>query len=385
MQTLCQRLREAGHLGGAFFFKRGHATRGNAKVLFATLAYQLALHPSRQLNAPISRSAETDPSVVGRGMDVQLYSLIVEPCKLLRDPAPLVLLIDGLDECEGLNVQQEILRLIASIAHNRSLRLRFLIASRPEAHIREEFEEDSFQELYDSVNVEQSFEDIRTYLRDEFTRIHHEHRHTMGNTLTPWPSPATLEALVIKSSGYFIYASTIIRFIDDKGFRPTKRLESIQKLSSDDSDSPFAALDQLYFQILSSAPDSSHSNLCDILCAVANFRLSSKDIDLLLGLDADDTELILRNLHSVLSMGSTLYPVITVHHASILDFLHDHKRSSTFYIDAHRRKLAHAVLKTLAYTYEDQQLNHQLNRAPDPLPWYARGTPLLNHFSLYGL
>ncbi|KAJ7660598.1 hypothetical protein B0H17DRAFT_954075, partial [Mycena rosella] len=250
MQTLCQRLKEAGRLGGAFFFKRGHATRGNAKVLFATLAYQLALH-HRKLNAPISRSAETDPSVVGRGMDVQLYSLIVEPCKLLRDPAPLILLIDGLDECEGLNVQQEILRLIAFIAHNRSLRLKFLIASRPEAHIREEFEEDSFQELYDSVNVEQSFDDIRKYLRDEFTRIHREHQHTMGNIPTPWPSTETLNHLVRKSSGYFIYASTIIRFIDDKGFRPTKRLESIQNLSSGDSDSPFAALDQLYLQILS--------------------------------------------------------------------------------------------------------------------------------------
>ncbi|KAJ7690376.1 hypothetical protein B0H17DRAFT_936220 [Mycena rosella] len=102
MQTLCQRLKEAGRLGGAFFFKRGHTTRGNAKVLFATLAYQLALHPNRQLNAPISESAETDPSVVGRGMDVQLRSLIVEPCKSFRDPSPLVLLIDGLDECEGI-------------------------------------------------------------------------------------------------------------------------------------------------------------------------------------------------------------------------------------------------------------------------------------------
>ncbi|KAJ7690374.1 hypothetical protein B0H17DRAFT_983168, partial [Mycena rosella] len=90
MQTLCQRLEEADCLGGAFFFKRGHVTRGNAKVLFATLAYQLALH-HRELNTSISRSAETDPSVIGRGMDVQLRRLIVEPCKSLRDPAPLVL------------------------------------------------------------------------------------------------------------------------------------------------------------------------------------------------------------------------------------------------------------------------------------------------------
>jgi predicted ATPase len=37
MQTLCRKLQDAGCLGGAFFFKRGHPTRGNAKMLFATL------------------------------------------------------------------------------------------------------------------------------------------------------------------------------------------------------------------------------------------------------------------------------------------------------------------------------------------------------------
>ncbi|KAJ6570489.1 hypothetical protein DFH09DRAFT_1464208, partial [Mycena vulgaris] len=42
MQSLCERLQEAGRLGGSLFFKRGHPTRGNAKVLFATLAYRLA-------------------------------------------------------------------------------------------------------------------------------------------------------------------------------------------------------------------------------------------------------------------------------------------------------------------------------------------------------
>ncbi|KAJ7630144.1 hypothetical protein B0H17DRAFT_865971, partial [Mycena rosella] len=250
MQTLSRRLQEARRLGGAFFFKRGHTIRGDAKVLFATLAYQLALH-HRELNAPISRSAETDPSVVGREMDVQLRSLIVEPCKLLRDAAPVVLLIDGLDECDGNKVQQEILRLIASAAHDHFLPLRFLIASRPEAHIREKFEEPFFHGVYDSVNIRQSFDDIRTYLCDEFTRIHREHGHTMGNTPTPWPSAQILNSLVEKSSGYFIYASTIIRFIDDKAFRPTKRLESIQNLGSTNFDSPFAALDQLYLQILS--------------------------------------------------------------------------------------------------------------------------------------
>ncbi|KAJ7437024.1 hypothetical protein FB451DRAFT_1306275 [Mycena latifolia] len=67
MQSLCQHLQDGHRLSGSFFLKRGHPTRGNAKVLFVTLAYQLALHHP-ELNGPIFRSAERDQSVVGRGI-----------------------------------------------------------------------------------------------------------------------------------------------------------------------------------------------------------------------------------------------------------------------------------------------------------------------------
>jgi hypothetical protein len=45
---------------------------------------------------------------------------------------------------------------------------------------------------------------------------------------------------------------TVIRFIDDKDFRPTEQLEALQDASH--LGSPFSALDQLYVQILSTVP-----------------------------------------------------------------------------------------------------------------------------------
>ncbi|KAJ7193428.1 hypothetical protein GGX14DRAFT_15820, partial [Mycena pura] len=249
MHTLCQRLKNAGRLGGAFFFKRHHPTRGNAKVLFATLAYQLALN-NRQLKPSISQRVEDDPSVVGRGLDIQLHNLIIEPCKYLKDSAPPILLIDGLDECETHGAQVEILRRIGSTVGQHPMTFRLLIASRPEAHIREIFDGPSFHGTLVSTNVQQSFQDVATYFRDEFARIHREHRDTMGNVPTPWPSPDSLESLVCKSSGYFVYASTIIKFVDDQYYRPTERLADVLNLATTDSDAPFAALDELYKQIL---------------------------------------------------------------------------------------------------------------------------------------
>ncbi|KAJ7875221.1 hypothetical protein B0H13DRAFT_1483508, partial [Mycena leptocephala] len=134
MQTLSQRLEKDGRLGGTFFFKRGHPSRRNGRVLFATIALQLAVN-CPQLECRISRTVEKNPTLVDRSIGVQLRELILKPCSGLESPA-LVIIIDGLDECGGQSVQQDILRLVGDSANQR-MPLRFIIASRPEAHICE--------------------------------------------------------------------------------------------------------------------------------------------------------------------------------------------------------------------------------------------------------
>ncbi|KAJ7642323.1 hypothetical protein DFH06DRAFT_1097587 [Mycena polygramma] len=354
MQSLCQRLQDAGRLGGSFFFKRGHAACGNAKMLFATLAYQLALS-RRELKSVISSSVEMDPSVLGRGMDVQFRVLILEPCRLLNDGIPSVLLIDGLDECDGHHIQQEILRLIRPAAR---CSLRILVASRPEPHIRETLDDSSFQGLVDITNVEQSFDDVRTYLRKEFLRIHGVHQNTMSGVPTPWPAADILEKLVKKSSGYFIYASTVIKFVDDRYSRPTQRLNIICNLAPQDSQSPFATLDHLYFQILSEVPVHSRRLLCDILSFIINAPrvLDAPGVDELLDLEPGDTDLILRPLHSVVRMPSPRKRALEVYHASFADFLVNKERSSIFHVGSqeHHIRLTSSILKALAFTYEQR-------------------------------
>jgi Cdc6-like AAA superfamily ATPase len=107
-QTLCQKLEEEGRLGASFFFKREHPSRGHAKRLFATIAYQLALVVP-DLNRHISQSVETNPSLVDKSLSTQLRKLIVEPCQQSTSTHTLIVVIDGLDECEDQKVQQEML------------------------------------------------------------------------------------------------------------------------------------------------------------------------------------------------------------------------------------------------------------------------------------
>ncbi|KAF9059619.1 hypothetical protein BDP27DRAFT_464637 [Rhodocollybia butyracea] len=249
MRTLSHQLQSTGRLGGCFFFKRGHQTRGNAKVLFVTIAYQLAISIP-WLKGPISQVVEADPSILARSIETQLQKLISEPCRMHPRQSPLTILIDGLDECEGQDFHLEILRAIRNSFTDHPRPLRIIIASRPEAHIREMFESPVYYGVYQALNVEQSFSDVRTYFLDEFARIHHEHHQTMAAIPLPWPLPIVLNKLVEKSSGYFIYASTIIKFIDDKNYRPTEQLAIVMK----DQDSAFDTLDQLYINILSTVP-----------------------------------------------------------------------------------------------------------------------------------
>ncbi|KAJ7181553.1 hypothetical protein C8R43DRAFT_1116920 [Mycena crocata] len=355
MQSLCQRLQGAGHLGGSFFFKRGHPTRGNARVLFATLAYQLALQ-NPVLRRSISQIVQEDPSVVGRSIDAQLQALIVQPCQSFRDRTSHVpiLLIDGWDECDGQTIQQEVLRLLGDVLDENPDVLRILVASRPEPHIRKTFERPSLNAaLHRSLHIHQSFKDAERYLYDEFARIRREHRDTMTGVPTPWPSSKILDLLVEKSSGYFIYASTIIKFVDDSDFRPTERLATLVKNVPSSSDpQPFEALDLLYMQILRSVP--AQLQLVRILCVLENFKLSLGDIEQLLDLSPGDVQLSLRRLHSVMrvpSDGST----ISMYHASFRDFLADPTRSDEFCVDALERhdELARSVLKALSYSYEN--------------------------------
>ncbi|KAJ7461902.1 hypothetical protein FB451DRAFT_1370983 [Mycena latifolia] len=302
---------------------------GNRLAVCDTRPYQLALR-CPELNGPISRSAETDPSVIGRGMDVQLRSLILEPCKLLKHASSQIVIIDGLDECESQRAQQEILRLIGSTFNAQPRPLRFLIASRPEPHIREKFEDLSLNGLYRSVNIEQAFEDVRIYLRDEFSRIHHQHHKTMGHIPIPWP-----RGIFWKS-----WSTSPQRLAAVVGNLPTE------------CGTPFHALDELYSQILHDTPFQSH--LLDILCAVVHgsmLQLSTKNIEELLGLDTGDVKLTLRHLQSLLLVPQDETHSISMHHKSFRDFLIDPIRSGKFHIGLKQRKdLARSILRALSHS-----------------------------------
>ncbi|KAJ7614871.1 hypothetical protein FB45DRAFT_249006 [Roridomyces roridus] len=404
MQTLCQSLKNAGKLGGSYFFKRNHPSRGSGRVLFATLAYQLAIF-DRDLGIRVSEILETNPSLVAASIASQLQELVVKPCSSAEHCTPRILLVDGLDECDGIAIQQEILHSIFQIFFTHAHPLKIVIASRPEPDIRAVFDDNAFDSLH-ITNIEQSFADVETFLCREFARIHREH-HTMLRVPLPWPSTHILRRLVRKSSGYFIYAATIIKFVDDKDFRPTDQLAMILDSSPDsdavicaaldsspDSDAlPYAALDRLYLQILSQVPERSRKRLLAILAVIFTypFNFSIRRIEQTFDLEYGDVHLTLRRLHSVLDVPFNSHYPITPFHASFGDFLLTQSRSSMFHLNAQERfSVARALLRVYSrprkdYPFWDQKIIAQffkyLTSLEPSLAQCAELLPLLLQFN----
>ncbi|KAJ7225200.1 hypothetical protein C8J57DRAFT_1440119 [Mycena rebaudengoi] len=194
-QLFCLKLEDEGRLGGSFFFRRGHPSRGNAQKLFPTIAYQLAL---------------LLPELSFRN---QLQELIIKPCPNSSLSWPVPVVIDGLDECDGQDILQEVLQSNSDAVFGTDVPILFFIASRRESHICEAFADSRFNRISSTVEHRAIFQG------HEFSRIHRDH-WTMATVPSPWPPSEILNALVEKSSGYFIYASTVIKFVDDKRFRP---------------------------------------------------------------------------------------------------------------------------------------------------------------------
>jgi hypothetical protein len=340
-----------GRFAGSFFFSRGKPGRNQGHFLFSTIAYQLATKLP-YLRTHIDSAVQADPSLYTKSMMVQMRSLIIDSFRKLSSGighTPTVI-IDGLDECDDHETQQLILEIIYEAVAIHKIPLRFLIASRPEAHIREAFDRPTLRSITKRVVLDESFgpnQDIEKYLRDGFESIYDQNSTLMEQKVQPWPGTGNLDLLVQKASGQFIYASIVLKFVGAESYNPIKQLDIILD-SSPSNGAPFSELDILYSQILSTCPFP--KKLICVLGIVLSLHCPQPPavIEDLLGMEVGDIGRILRGLHSLIR-----FPHIPdenfrksgrfggdngirLLHASFEDYLVDRKRSGHFFIDTNK-------------------------------------------------
>ena len=341
-QTFSEMVEQTGTLGASFFCSRDYIDRRELKNIFPTLAYQLACrYPAFRRH--IIRVIKKDPSVASNSLISQLGDLIVGP--LASSKISCVIVVDALDECIDDQPASAILSVLGRHV-KQLLSVNFFITGRPEPRIRTGFRLPLLEPLthiflLHEVKPATVDEDIRSYLQEKLTAV--SKRRSDLDLSDPWPCAEDLTALTKKSSGLFIFASTLVRFIESEHHEPNERLQLIITSSDSTLHEGQAGIDPLYTRILvhafSDVKDATvFTNLRRVLAAVvlAFNPLSRVQIAGILGVSTSLVTRSLRHLHSVLLVPNEDSKEIRVFHKSFPDFLQDRDRCSDpkFFIDS---------------------------------------------------
>jgi len=338
-------LAEKKRLAASFFFSRDHGDISHAGQFFTTIATQLT-RSLPVLRPLISQAIQEHSDIWKQRLSEQWKYLILDPLK--NAPAQsiqLVVVIDALDECDSKDDIQLILKLLAQARCLETIRLRVFVTSRPETTILLGFRNlpgEAYQEfvLHDipppTVN-----QDISIFFRRKLSSVKSE----PGLSTTPWPGEPTIQRLVEKAAGLFIYAATICRFIRDDNNTPEDQLSAILEEDHDTpSQPPTKHLDDMYTKLLQHSVVGKQAVSKDDHLAVW-FRkivgsiiimfkvIATKEIAKLLHVRTISTTLA--SLHSVLSVSEDEGQPVRIFHPSFRDFLLDSHRclDSRFSID----------------------------------------------------
>ncbi|OAX84576.1 hypothetical protein ACJ72_01054 [Emergomyces africanus] len=335
-RTIAHHFNEEGRLGASFFFSRGKKDLGDTTAVLTTIAVQLA-EALPDLRSDICEAVEKHGDIGQQPLYNQWQKLILQPLirldrKLLL-PVVLVFVLDALDECEGDEHLDEILQLLPTLRDLEVLQVKVLLTSRPERSIYA-----SFRELPDIVHHDLTLHsvpkvvidgDISIFLRHELGKIKSKKRIERS-----WPGDESIQTLVHKAGGLFIYAATVCRFVAESRF-PEKRMTKLLEAESM-SRSSTGELDKMYSEILEhglgGGSDEDQEEMKSLFKQIVGALivlfegLPKSSLTSILDLPSSDIIEVLESLHSVLDVPDDESSPIQLFHLSFRDFLFSEER-----------------------------------------------------------
>jgi len=368
LNTMALICKENGYYAGSFFFSGTDADRNNDARLISTITYQIA-EAIPELRPYVARAIENDPSILNHPLESQAITLLLEPLRQLRRnyPAfsfhPRVVIIDALDECGEFGDQCRVIAMLGEALSDGSFPFVCLLSSRFGPHIEQEISTALTTYIQDQVilgnNSDAESADVRAYLTASVNRIRNE--HALGKHIPrEWLLEFDLETIVRKSGGQFIYASTVVTYIESPDHDPHERLQYISGISPMKSgEEPFATLDGLYLALMSSVENLDAA--IEIL-GIQLVRSSSQSwtplvmkhwFDFKAHFRSLDSDLVLAPLASVLKCKDGR---ITFYHLSFSEFLLDSTRSQKYFVQP--MKWQKWMVSRLVPSFYDRASNH---------------------------
>jgi len=346
--SLAEICEKHGRLLATFFFWKTAAERSDIARFVATIAYQIA-RAIPASHSHIGAAVDADQTIFHQSIEAQFAKLIIGPLRCLHSTgfdfkdSPFVIIIDGLDECQGTDIQSGLVKSLVAAFRDSPLRIRILIASRPEVYLQSTFNSSSLKRHLSRLALSDEYsaeEDIYRFLEDSFNKIRHE--HPLTSYIPPfWPSANVLRELTQRSSGQFIFASTTVNYVGGNPHQlPHRRLDVIRRLQppKGEKDMPYTELNSLYHHVLSNVNDIEAVKLILGTLIVVNLMVgipsnmvdSTCKMDNWLFCQPGEAEACLSQLASIIKCDSA--GKISILHASLSDFLLDPSRSHQFYL-----------------------------------------------------
>ena len=343
-QTFAEMSFAEGKLGASFFCLRGVEDRSNLHAIFPTLAFQLAYRypPVREELLQVLR---INPDIGQETLYSQMERLIVGPLKTTQTST--LIIIDALDECKDEEPASAILSILSRYVDQIPF-VKFFVTGRPEQRIRSGFRLAalrSITEIFRLHDVERTLvdADIKLFFRAGLTDVAKNRSHI--DVAEDWPRPSDINILCEKAAGFFIYASTAMKFMTSLHHHPQERLAILISLPQSSAHEGKSGIDSLYTAILNQAYDDLDSDekvYCRFRSVVgavllAFNPLSKKSLSCLLHdfYTPDDISIALSPLHSLLLVPEGTEDPVHIFHKSLPDFLMDSERcqDNRFFVD----------------------------------------------------
>lgn len=333
-------------LGASFFFSRDNVELRDGSLLFPTLAHQFAmLHPV--IRGALAETLREEADSAYSTLNKQLEKLIVGPLRAFdKSGHTVVVILDALDECESRKDAAQILQLLLSNAFNVPHNLRILVTSRPENHI-----ESIFSTLRNHDKVVLHDVDITVVQADIHLFLRHELNSAFDKYQLPRPDDKDVDLLSKSAGKLFIYAATVLRFIDDDDVgNPTDQLRIVLSSSQDSEANIYSAVDELYLQVLHNAALTKDKRIekwiRQVTRTIVTLRnpISISSLARFVELEQGHVDSALRRLHSVILVPSSQDEAPRVFHQSFVDFMTNKERctDSRFFADVADCDAAHA-------------------------------------------
>ena len=344
-QTFAERSFADGKLGASFFCSRNSDNKSNLRSILPTLAFQLAhRYPAfREKLLPVLMASHD----VGReSLCSQMEKLIVRPFQGIQTPTLIV--IDALDECRDEEPASALLSVLSRYVDDIS-GVKFLITGRPEPHIYSGFRLESLRPVTEVLKLHQVDRhsvdsDIRLFFKTRLVEVAGARPDCTFEQ--DWPKSSDVDILCTKAAGFFIYASTAVKFVASKNRIPAEQLDLI--ISSPQSTTHEGRrIDPLYIQVLEQAVDDVDVYDLDKDRIYSRFKTVVGAVLLVFNplsvgtlsdlLDISTIPTTLHSLHSLLIIPGPekIEEPITVFHKSFPDFLTDPNRcgDKRFFVD----------------------------------------------------